>query len=100
MEENTFDPIAMRRAEVEAYAANIAMYQNIIATLPTEWPEHLLPYKSASNLHEVIEQIEDMEDVALVSQLHYGEQCKRNIRSETIEMTKAQSILNALEAQA
>jgi hypothetical protein len=100
MEETTFDPIAMRREEVAAYASNIAMYQNIISTLPTEWPEHLLPYKAVANLHDVIEQIENMDDVALVSQLHYAEQCRRLMRSEMIEMTKAQSILNALEAQA
>lgn len=100
MEEANFDPIAMRRAEIASYASNIAMYQSIISTLPTEWPEHLLAYKSVSNLHDVIEQIEDMDDVALVSQLHYAEQCRRSIRSEMIEMTKAQSILAALEAQA
>jgi hypothetical protein len=100
MENETFDPIEMRRKEVADYQANIAMYQAILGTLPTEWPERLLKYRGATNQHEVIDEVEDMQEVQLLSQLWYADGCHKAIRSETVEMTKAQAILNVLEAQA
>lgn len=87
-----------RRAEVAQYEANISMYEAIYATLPHEWPKHLEKYRGAKHQHEVADQIEDMEDVALLSQLWYADEVHKAIRSETVEMTKAASILAALEA--
>jgi hypothetical protein len=98
MTEETMTPLDARRAEVAGYAANIAMFQAIYATLPHEWPEHLLKYRGAKHQHEVADQVEDLEDVALLSQLWYADECHKAIRSETVEMTKAASILAALEA--
>lgn len=92
------DPIDIRRAEVAQYDANIAMYKNILATLPTDWPENLIQYRNPVNEHDVAKQIENLDDLTLVSQLWYADQVYRMIRSETVERTKAASILAAMEA--
>lgn len=101
MNDNSIDlgptPIEIRRLEVAQYDANIAMYQSILATLPTEWPEDLIQYRNPSNEHDVASQIQDLDDLALVSQLWYADQVHRMIRSETVERTKAASILAAME---
>lgn len=91
-------PLEARRAEVAQYEANIALYQNIFATLPTEWPAHLEKYRGSKNEHEDIANVEDLEDVALLGKLWYADRVKKAIRTETIEMTKAKAILDALEA--
>lgn len=90
-------PLELRRAEVAQYDANIAMYQSILATLPTEWPSDLVHYRNPVNEHDVAATIEDLDDLALVSQLWYADQVHRMIRSETVERTKAASILAAME---
>ena len=93
-------PLEARRAEVAQYDSNIAMYQQILSTLPTEWPSHLEQYKGAKNEHEVAAQVEDLDDVVLLSQLLYADRCKASIRAEMLERTKAAAILAVLEAQA
>lgn len=93
-------PLELRQAEVAQYDTNIAMYQQILATLPTEWPKHLEQYRGAKNQHEIAAQVEDLDDVTLLSQLFYADQCKAAIRTETVERTKAAAILAVLEAQA
>lgn len=89
----------MRRLEVAQYDANISMYQSILETLPTEWPEHLVKYRGVKDEHEAAAQVEDLNDVVLLSQLLYADRCKASIRSEMLERTKAASILAVLEAQ-
>lgn len=91
--------LEMRRAEVAQYDANIAMYQSILGTLPTEWPDRLVQYKGAQNEHEAAAQVDDLNDVVLLSQLLYADRCRASIRSEMLERTKAASILAVLEAQ-
>lgn len=91
--------LQMRRNEVAQYDANIAMYKAILATLPTEWPERLVQFKGATDEHAVAAQIEDLDDVLLLSQLLYADRCYASIRTEMIERTKAASILAVLEAQ-
>ena len=93
-------PLEARRAEVAQYQANIAMYESISATLPTEWPDHLLQYKTATDRHATIGQVENLDDVALLSDLWTGDDCRKAIRTETLEMRKASAILAVLEAQA
>jgi hypothetical protein len=89
-----------RQQEVAQYEANIAMYKTIILTLPNEWPDHLLQYRVVENKHKASAEITDLDDVTLVSQLWYADECAAAIRAETVEMTKAKSILAVLEAQA
>jgi hypothetical protein len=91
-------PLQAREAEVASYEANIAMYQTILAGLPTEWPERLLKYRDAADKHTAAGEVDDLDDVSLLSQLWYADQCYRAIRSETVEKTKAESILNTLKA--
>lgn len=98
--EETFSPLQARREEVAQYDANIAMYQAILATLPSEWPDHLTNYRGRKDHHAVAAEISDMDDVELVSQLLYREQCEASIRAEKLERTKAAAILAVLEAQA
>ena len=99
MTENTeMNPVEARRAEVLQYEANIEMFNTIYAALPHEWPEHLLQYRGVKNQHQVIDEIENMEDVAFLSQLWYADECHKAIRAETVEMTKAKAILAAMEA--
>lgn len=93
-------PLEARRAEVAQYDANIVMYQQILATLPTEWPDRLAQYKGAKNEHEVAAEVEDLDDVVLLSQLLYADRCRAAIRAEMLERTKAAAILAVLEAQA
>lgn len=99
MESPELTPLEMRRQEVNQYSTNIAMYQSILDTLPTEFPAHLEKYKGRTDLHAVVAEVEDLADVELLSQLLYAERCKATVRAEIAERTKAQAILNVLEAQ-
>ena len=96
-EETQLTPLQSRAAEVAQYEANIVLYQNILNNLPTAWPERLLQYKGAKNQQETIASV-DIADVELLSQLWYADDCAKAIRTETLEMTKSKSILNALQA--
>ena len=91
-------PLQAREAEVAAYEANIAMYQTILAGLPTQWPERLLQYRDAADKHKAAGEVDDLDDVSLLSQLCYADQCYQAIRSETVEKTKAEAILATLQA--
>lgn len=86
----------IREQEVATYQENIARYQAILATLPTEWPARLLQHRDAVNQHDEIAKVENLDDVELLSKLWYADQCKKFIRTETLEMTKAKAILNTL----
>jgi hypothetical protein len=101
MEETTeqISPLEARRQEVAQYQQNIVMYKAIYETLPHEYPEHLEQYRGAKQQHEVAAKIDNLEDVALLSQLWYSDEVAAAIRAETVEMTKAKSILDFMEAQ-
>jgi hypothetical protein len=98
MENEQLTPLEARRLEVAQYQQNIAMFTAIAGGLPTEWPARLEKYRGAKNKHEVVDEVEDMADVQLLSQLWYADECHKAIRSETVEMTKAAAILAVLEA--
>lgn len=89
--------IEARIAEVAQYQKNIDIYTSMLADLPTVWPAHLEKYKGAANKHEVIGEIENLDDVTLLSDLWAAEDCRKAIRTETLEMRKAQAILAALQ---
>lgn len=96
-EETQITPLQARIAEVAQYEANIALYKNILTNLPTEWPDRLLEYRGAKNQHDAIAKV-DIADVELLSKLWYADDCAKAIKTETLEMTKAKSILNALQS--
>lgn len=90
--------IEMREAEVASYEANIAMFKAMLATLPRDWPPHLLQFKDAPNHHEAIAKVENLNDVEFVSALWHADICNARIRSEMVEMQKSKGILNYLKA--
>jgi hypothetical protein len=96
MTEITFDPIKARQDEIAQYEQNIATYTSIVANTPSEWPAHLLQYKGATNKHEVIASIEDLDDVELLSDLWTNADARAAIRTETLEKRKAEAILATL----
>lgn len=98
-EQTPMTPLESRRNEVEQYEKNIALYQSILKTLPTEWPDRLLKYRNVPNQHESASEISNLADVELLSKLWYADECMKAIRAETVEMTKAKAILNYLENQ-
>ena len=91
-------PLEARVAEVAQYEANIALYTTMLAGLPTEWPAHLAQYKGVTDKHTVIGTIEDLDDVVLLSDLWAADDCRKAIRTETLEKRKAQAILAVLQA--
>ena len=97
-EETQPTAIESRQLEVAQYQQNIAMYEAMLASLPSEWPERLVQYKAVENRHNAVAEIEDLADVTLVSKLWYAEDCKKFIRTETVEMIKSQTILETLQA--
>jgi len=64
MTETTPTPTALetRQAEVDQYTANIAMYQTILTSLPTEYPAHLAQFKGSKDKHNAIATVEDLDD--------------------------------------
>jgi hypothetical protein len=97
-EPTPIDPIALREAEVAQYDSNIALYQSILATLPTEWPSRLEQYKGRTDHQQAVAEVDDLDDVELLSKLLYADQVKASIRAEKLERTKAAAILAALKA--
>jgi len=95
---NQMTPIELREMEVAQYDANIVMYQTILLSLPSEWPERLEVHRYPDNQHDAAAQIEDLDDLTLVSQLWYADDVRRAIRTETVERTKAAAILEAMKA--
>jgi translation initiation factor RLI1 len=73
------------------------MYQTVLQTLPTEWPERLLQFRGAKNQHDAITNV-DSADVELLAKLWYADECAKAVKTETLEMTKAKSILDVLQA--
>ena len=89
-----------RRAEVAAYQHNIDTFSALVVTLPHELPAHLEAYRGRTDKHAAAAEIEDLDDVALLADVWFHDELKSRIRSETVEMRKAQAILSVLEAQA
>jgi hypothetical protein len=96
MEQIQMSPLEARQSEIAQYEANIATYTAIVASTPSEWPEHLAKHKGAKNKHEIIASIEDLSDVELLSDLWTHEDARAAIRTETLEKRKAEAILATL----
>ena len=91
-------PIQARQLEVAQYEKNIATYKSIVAGLPSEYPAHLEKYKGTSKeaQHQVIDEIEDLDDITLLSDLWMRDSCVAAVKTETLEMRKALAIFNAM----
>lgn len=91
-------PLEIRRAEVAQYQANIDTYKNVLLSLPSELPAHLEQYRNRPDRHAAAAEIEDLDDVQLLADVWFHDEVKARIRSEMVEMRKAQAILTTLEA--
>jgi hypothetical protein len=96
-EETQVTPLQARIAEVAQYEANIFLYETILQTLPTEWPERLLQYRGVKNQHDAIAGVATA-DVELLSKLWYADECAKAVKTETLELTKSRAILDVLQA--
>jgi len=98
MSDTPITPLESRRQEVAQYDANIAMYQTIIDTLPSDWPDRLAGFKGRKDHQQAVTEAQP-EDVELLAQLLFREQCHASLLAEKLERTKAAAILAVLEAQ-
>ena len=94
--ETNITPLEARQNEVAQYEANVALYETILASLPSEWPAHLEQYRGSKDEHNEIAKVENLDDVELLGQLWYADRVKKAIRTETLEKIKAKAILQAL----
>ena len=90
--------IRLRKEEVEQYQKNIDMFNAILLKLSGELPAHLEPYRKREDKHKAISEIEDLNDVQLLSNVWFHDELKGRIRSEMVEKTKSEAILSILEA--
>jgi hypothetical protein len=98
MADTQLTPLEARIAEVAQYEANIQLYKNMLANLPTEWPARLIEYKDVTDKHAVIGKIADLNDVNLLSDLWTADDCVKAIRTETLEKRKAEAILKVMQS--
>ena len=99
MAEEIITPLEARIAEVAQYQANIDMYTTMLGNLPKEWPARLVEYKDATDKHGTIGRIDDLKDVELLSDLWAADDCRKAIRTETLEKRKAEAILKVLQSK-
>lgn len=91
------DNIVMRTHEVYQYDLNISNYQTILAASDGSYPEHLLALQNLPQ-DQAIAQC-PIEDLAELAELQQYTRVSALIRSEIVERTKANGILQVLVAQ-
>jgi hypothetical protein len=91
------DNVVMRTHEVYQYDLNISNYQAILASNDGSYPVHL---RSLINLSDdqAVEQC-PIEDLAELAELQQYTRVSKLIRSEIVERTKANGILQVLVTQ-
>lgn len=97
MTEETQVPLTakqIRQMEVDAYAANIAVYTNLLATLDGNWDADLVHLKTLP-AHDAAEQC-PLDRIERLAKLQQFEQVSRLLRTETLEWTKSKSILDLM----
>jgi hypothetical protein len=95
MENNVqLTPTQTRQMEVDAYSANINVYQKLLATLDGNWDSDLIHLKDLES-QEAARQcpMDRLERLAVLQQF---EQVNNLLKTETVERIKAQAILNIL----
>lgn len=95
------DSIAGREKEIYQYQLNInnfeAMLTGIAASLPAEWPENLLQYRSWDR-DRLIATLDDA-TLEIVTGLLFRDNLRMRIRTERIEQKKSQLVLDSLKLQ-
>jgi hypothetical protein len=92
--EETITPKEARINEVATYAANIVMYQTLLATLDGNWDADLIHLKDIE-AQEAARQcpMDRLERLAVLQQF---DQVTNLLKTEIVEHAKAQAILNIL----
>lgn len=95
------DSIAGREKEIYQYQLNInnfeAMLAGIAASLPAEWPENLLQYRSWDR-DRLVATLDDA-TLETVTGLLFRDNLRMRIRTERIEQKKSQLVLDSLKLQ-
>jgi hypothetical protein len=95
------DSIAGREKEIYQYQINInnfeAMLAGIETSLPAEWPENLLQYRSWDR-DRLIATLDDA-TLETVTGLLFRDNLRMRIRTERIEQKKSQLVLQSLALQ-
>jgi hypothetical protein len=86
-------PMEARQAEVNAYAVNIVNYENILATINGEWDKDLAHLKDVE-IQSAARQC-PMDRIVRLGELQLHDQVKNLLKTEIVEKTKAQLILNS-----
>lgn len=84
----------IRQAEVDAYKANIAIYQALLANLDGEWDDDLIHLKGVE-VQEAARQCA-MERLPRLAALQQFEQFTNLLKTEIVECSKAEAILKVL----
>jgi hypothetical protein len=87
-------PTQTRQMEVDAYSANINVYQKLLATLDGNWDSDLVHLKDLE-VQEAARQC-SMDRLERLAVLQQFEQVSNLLKTETVERAKAQAILNIL----
>ena len=94
-EETQPTAIESRQAEVDSYTTNVTNYQNILATINGEWDTDLVHLKDLEP-QEAARQC-PMERLERLGELQLHNQVQNLLKTEIVERTKAQLILNSLQ---
>ena len=86
--------IQVRQMEVDSYTTNIDNYTNILSTLNGVWDNDLLHLKNVES-QEASRQC-PMDRLERLAELQQYENVSGLIRTEILEKTKSQAILNAM----
>ena len=86
--------IEIRQAEVNAYSVNILNYENILKTINNKWDEDLIHLKNI-DAHDAARQC-PINRLERLGELQLYGQVENLLKTEIVERTKAQIILNSL----
>jgi hypothetical protein len=89
-------PIEARQLEVDAYSANVANYEALLATLDGNWDADLVHLKDVE-AQEAARQcpMDRLERLAVLQQF---DQVTNLLKTEIVERAKALAILNVIKA--
>lgn len=95
MENNVqLTPREIRQMEVDAYSANIDVYERLLATLDGDWDSDLVHLKDLET-QEAARQC-PMDKLTRLAVLQQFEQVNNLLKTEIVERAKAQAILDIL----
>jgi hypothetical protein len=93
--ETPLTPKQVRQAEVDAYKANIAIYQTLLANLDGNWDADLIHLKGIEAQSAARQcPMDRLDRLAVLQQF---DQVTNLLKTEIVECAKAEAILNILD---